>query len=80
MPISIHLDSTTLEELDSCVKITGLSRSGLIKKAVHEWFERRNLSEWNRLLDTLAGSMKEFKGFETSRDDLEVSDENPLEI
>lgn len=78
MPVSIHLDDETLKELDSVAKDSGLSRSSIIKDAVRQWLERRGRSDWNDLLQTLAGSMEDFDGFESNRDDLLEPNDNPL--
>lgn len=80
MPVSIHLDDETLKELDSVVKDSGLSRSSIIKDAVRQWLERRGRSDWNDLLQTLAGSMEDFDGFESNRDDLLDPNDNPLGV
>ena len=80
MPVSIHLDDETLKELDSVAKDSGLSRSSIIKDAVRQWLERRGRSDWNDLLQTLAGSMEDFDGFESNRDDLLDPNDNPLGV
>ena len=80
MPVSIHLDDQTLKELDSVAKDSGLSRSSIIKDAVRQWLERRGRSDWNDLLQTLAGSMEDFDGFESNRDDLLDPNDNPLGV
>lgn len=80
MPVSIHLDDETLKELDSVAKDSGLSRSSIIKDAVRQWLERRGRSDWNDLLQTLAGSMEDFDGFESNRDDLLEPNDNPLGV
>jgi len=80
MPVSIHLDDQTLKELDSVAKDSGLSRSSIIKDAVRQWLERRGRSDWNDLLQTLAGSMEDFDGFESNRDDLSEPNDNPLGV
>jgi metal-responsive CopG/Arc/MetJ family transcriptional regulator len=78
MPVSIHLDDTTLMELDSMAKDLGLSRSSIVKDAVKQWLIQRRRSSWNDLLQTLAGSLRDFEGFESNRDDLIDPDANPL--
>ena len=80
MPVSIHLDDQTLKELDSVAKDSGLSRSSIIKDAVRQWLERRGRSDWNDLLQTLAGSMEDFDGFESNRDDLSEPNDNLLGV
>jgi len=80
MPVSIHLDDATLKELDSVAKNSGLSRSSIVKDAVKQWLERKGRSNWNDLLQTLAGSVGDFDGFESNRDDVLEPDANPLGV
>ena len=65
---------------DSVAKDSGMSRSSIIKDAVRQWLERRGRSDWNDLLQTLAGSMEDFDGFESNRDDLLEPNDNPLGV
>jgi metal-responsive CopG/Arc/MetJ family transcriptional regulator len=78
MPVSIHLDDATLKELDAVARESGMSRSSIVRDAVRQWLERNGRSNWNDLLQTLAGSLEDFDGFESNRDDLLEPDANPL--
>ena len=80
MPVSIHLDDATLRELDSTAKDFGLSRSSIVKDAVRQWLKRNRRSNWENLLQDLAGSLEGFDGFESNRDDLLEPDANPLGV
>lgn len=80
MPVSIHLDDATLKELDFMAKEFGLSRSSIVKDAVRQWLERKRRTQWDDLLQSLAGSVEGFEGFESNRDDLLEPDTNPLGV
>jgi Arc/MetJ-type ribon-helix-helix transcriptional regulator len=57
---------------------TGMSRSSIVRDAVRQWLEHNGRSNWSDLLQTLAGALKDFDGFESNRDDLLEPDANPL--
>lgn len=80
MPVSIHLDEETLKGLDAVAKASGMSRSSIVRDAVRQWLERNGRSNWKELVQTLAGSLEDFGGFESNRDDLLEPDANPLGV
>ena len=80
MPVSIYLDEETLKGLDAVAKASGMSRSSIVRDAVRQWLERNGRSNWNDLLQTRAGSLEGFNGFESNRDDLLEPDANPLGV
>jgi hypothetical protein len=43
MNFNIYLDDQTAEELDGTAKTLGETRSGLIRKALREWLDKKTL-------------------------------------
>lgn len=43
MNFNLYLDDHTAQELDSTAKSLGETRSGLIRKAVREWLDKKTL-------------------------------------
>lgn len=79
MNFNLYLDDLLVKELDSTAQRLGESRSGLIRRAVREWLDKKELGEptWPRAVLEWKG-VPDFAGFERHRDELLPPTEQPL--
>jgi len=68
---NLYLDDQTAKELDRTAKKLGETRSGLIRKALREWLDKKTLGSpgWPRLILEWQGA-PDMKPFESYRGDL----------
>ncbi|MBV8450030.1 MAG: CopG family transcriptional regulator [Hyphomicrobiales bacterium] len=71
MNFNLYLDDRTAKELDRTAKKLGETRSGLIRKALREWLDKKTLGSpgWPRLILEWQGA-PDMKPFESYRGDL----------
>jgi hypothetical protein len=71
MNFNLYLDDETARELDRTAKTLGETRSGLIRKALREWLDKKALGNpgWPRLILEWQGA-PETPPFELYRDEL----------
>ncbi len=71
MNFNLYLDDQLAQELDSTAKTLGETRSGLIRKAVREWLDKKTLGSpgWPSLLLEWRG-VRDMPPFESYRDEL----------
>ncbi|MBU6298793.1 MAG: ribbon-helix-helix protein, CopG family [Alphaproteobacteria bacterium] len=79
MNFNLYLDDRTAKELDKTAKKLGETRSGLIRKAVREWLEKKALGSpaWPPAILDWQG-VPDFPSFESHRDELLPPREDPL--
>ncbi len=79
MNFNLYLDDKTAKELDKTAKKLGETRSGLIRKAVREWLDKKALGHpsWPRSVLEFTGAA-DIPPFESHRDDLLPPREDPL--
>ena len=71
MNFNLHLDEKTGKELDKTAKQLGETRSGLIRKALREWLDKKTLGSpgWPSLILEWQGE-SEMPPFESHRGEL----------
>ena len=71
MNFNLYLDDQTAKELDRTAKKLGESRSGLIRKALREWLDKKTLGSpgWPMLILEWQG-VPDMPPFESYRDEL----------
>ncbi|QPF89036.1 ribbon-helix-helix domain-containing protein [Bradyrhizobium commune] len=71
MNFNLYLDDKTAEELDQTAKTLGESRSGLIRKALREWLDKKTLGSpgWPSQILEWQGAA-DMPPFESHRDEL----------
>jgi Arc/MetJ-type ribon-helix-helix transcriptional regulator len=71
MNFNLYLDDKTAEELDRTAKTLGETRSGLIRKALREWLDKKTLGSpgWPSQILEWAGA-DDVQPFESHRDEL----------
>lgn len=71
MNFNLYLDDQTARELDRTAKEFGETRSGLIRKALREWLDKKALGNagWPSLILSWQGA-PDAPAFESSRDEL----------
>jgi hypothetical protein len=79
MNFNLYLDDDTATELDKTAKKLGETRSGLIRKAIREWLEKKKLGNpgWPALVLEWQGA-KDVPPFESYRDELLPPSEDAL--
>ena len=79
MNFNLYLDDKTAKELDKTARKLGETRSGLIRKALREWLDRRAHGSlgWPRTILEWQG-VKDFPSFESHRDELLPPREDPF--
>jgi Arc/MetJ-type ribon-helix-helix transcriptional regulator len=79
MNFNLYLDDKTAKDLDQTAEALGESRSGLIRKAVREWLDKKALGNpgWPRSVLELHAPT-EMAPFERYRDELAPPSEDPL--
>lgn len=76
---NLYLDDQTAKDLDLTAEALGESRSGLIRKAVREWLDKKSLGNpgWPRSVLEL-NEAADIAPFESHRDELAAPPEDPL--
>ena len=71
MNFNLYLDDQTASELDQTARTLGESRSGLIRKALREWLDKKALGNpgWPSLILEWQGA-QDVPTFESYRDEL----------
>ena len=71
MNFNLYLDDETGKELDRTAKTLGETRSGLIRKALREWLDKKNLGSpgWPMPILQWQG-VADMPPFESTRDEL----------
>lgn len=71
MNFNLYLDDETGKQLDQAAKSLGETRSGLIRKALREWLDKKTLGSpgWPRLVLEWQGA-PDLSPFESHRGDL----------
>jgi Arc/MetJ-type ribon-helix-helix transcriptional regulator len=79
MNFNLYLDDKTATELDQTAATLGESRSGLIRKALREWLDKKTLGHpsWPSLILEWRGE-PEMPPFESYRDELIPPREDPF--
>jgi len=79
MNFNLYLDDQTAEELDQTAKTLGETRSGLIRKALREWLDKKTRGSpgWPTPILTWRGS-EETPPFESYRDELTPPVDDPF--
>lgn len=79
MNFNLYLNDRTAKELDNTAKELGDTRSGLIRKAVREWLDKKALGNpaWPRSILEWKG-VPEMPPFESFRDELLPPREDPF--
>jgi Arc/MetJ-type ribon-helix-helix transcriptional regulator len=79
MNFNLYLDDKTATELDQTAATLGESRSGLIRKALREWLDKkaRGNPGWPSLILDWQG-VPDAPPFESYRDELTPAREDPL--
>ena len=79
MNFNLYLDDKTAKELEKTAETLGETRSGLIRKAVREWLDKKKLGDpsWPRSVLEL-GEAADIPPFESHRDELLPVREDPL--
>ncbi len=79
MNFNLYLDDKTAEELDRTARTLGETRSGLIRKAVREWLDKKTLGSpgWPSLILEWQG-VPDAPRFEAYRDELLSPPEDAL--
>ena len=79
MNFNLYLDDQTAKDLDKTAKKLGETRSGLIRKAVREWLDKKALGNpaWPRSVLEL-NEAADIPPFESHRDELLPVREDPL--
>lgn len=79
MNFNLYLDDKTAKELDKTAKKLGETRSGLIRKAVREWLDKKALGNpsWPRSVLELREAA-DIPPFESHRDELLPPREDPF--
>ncbi|MBI3676964.1 MAG: CopG family transcriptional regulator [Proteobacteria bacterium] len=77
MNFNLYLDDKTAKELDKTARKLGETRSGLIRKAVREWLDKKALGNpgWPPAVLEWRGA-PDFPAFESYRDELLAPREN----
>lgn len=76
---NLYLDDKTAKELDETAEALGESRSGVIRKAVREWLDKKALGNpgWPRSVLEL-NEAADIPPFESYRDELLPKREDPF--
>lgn len=79
MNFNLYLDDKTAKELEKTAETLGETRSGLIRKAVREWLDKKKLGNpaWPRTVLEWKGA-PEMPPFESFRDELLPPREYPF--
>ncbi len=79
MNFNLYLDDRTAKELDKTAKKLGETRSGLIRKAVREWLDKKKSGDpnWPPVILEWVGE-PDFPPFESHRDELVPPREDPF--
>ena len=79
MNFNLYLDDKTAKELDKTAKRLGETRSGLIRKAVREWLDKKKAGNpgWPRAILDWTGD-SDIKPFESHRPSLVSPPDDPL--
>src|SRR5262249_963018 len=77
MNFNLYLDDQTAKELDRTAKKLGETRSGLIRKALREWLDKKTLGSpgWPSLILEWDGN-PDIPSFEAYRDELSAPSED----
>ena len=80
MNFNLYLDDKTAKELDKTAKTLGETRSGLIRKAIREWLDKKRLGSpaWPRSILEWTGD-PDMPAFESHRGELLAPREDPFD-